>query len=566
MIAAHGMANEDNKSSGRGDENQHHSLSGPPLKKRKSDGKISSRSSSSKDLRTTALLRWLVGSFHPLDLIHKTPMARDGFLSFCQSINSNFSLPTLDSLATLADQRYRAIQDELRDHIRRNDCEYLSVSIRRYLIRPIRKEQNTLSVNDQPVETYFPVHFTFCTSRFERKSITAAVIKETTIDESKSITEVDAVEQALSMLKVDKKSVVSLCILPSAESNEESRATEGSWMESIPGKEKGRRCVLGVLDSMVAELTRIFFLGLPEVESWTLPINVSASFDTDHRHLSTQITYRHLQTASEIGGYDILSIKPRILAVLAPFKDAIDTISSDLYPTIGLTISILRRIQSVLDDLATAEECEKENERSDRARDVANGFLDAIQKKFSLTFETFLSETASGLWTIPLDPRLVLMNGLSDSEQEKVKTMLWEQVKSIFVENKQNVDAARTTQSHSESGISRSTMGGLFLGDLEDDAPKSIVDAEAYAKSNVESYFTAASSRGRIEDPLLWWSCNQGSFPELAILARKWLGTTAIYAGPIGSRMGPHKVIPIRGESEHEIIRMIYLHENQLLI
>ena len=60
----------------------------------------------------------------------------------------------------------------------------------------------------------------------------------------------------------------------------------------------------------------------------------------------------------------------------------------------------------------------------------------------------------------------------------------------------------------------------------------SATEKEEYAKRNVESYFNTVRSQRRIDDPLLWWKNNQSQFPELASLARKWLGTSVVYAGP----------------------------------
>ncbi|OEU17921.1 hypothetical protein FRACYDRAFT_268830 [Fragilariopsis cylindrus CCMP1102] len=86
-------------------------------------------------------------------------------------------------------------------------------------------------------------------------------------------------------------------------------------------------------------------------------------------------------------------------------------------------------------------------------------------------------------------------------------------------------------------------MGGIFWGEADctttadnddndstglpgDDATSSgnvNVNYCEYAKKNVESYFNTVQSQRRIKDPLLWWKKNQDQFPELAILARKWI-------------------------------------------
>ncbi|KAG7355132.1 hypothetical protein IV203_004488 [Nitzschia inconspicua] len=570
MVAFHGMSTRksDNKNKDDGSDMDHSTQEDgpPPMKKRnvneRSQIGTRDRSTSSPPTvvtRTAALLRWLIGSYHPLDLVHSTAASSMGFAAFCGSLNSNFNLPPFQNLVSLADQRYKAIQDQLRLHIHRKDFEYLSVSVRRVNVCHVSNKGHPQNPTDQGTTTYFPVLFTFCTPHFGRKSMTAAVIKCDTVDKNQPLTEYDAVDKALSMLGVDKENVASLCVLPQVDSENGSKITaKESWIETNLTAWQQMSCVVDQMDGLVTECFTAYF---KEVFSVKLESLVSNQ-DTTNDRLSHQI-YRMLESSNELDGHDISFVRPQLLAILAPFKDAMVTLSSDVCPTIGLTCSILRRVQSVLNGRNVNEAMENSSNNERRSNEMMQGLLDKIRGKFSTAFGALVEVDSSALWTVPLDPRLILMNGLSESEKEKVKSTLCSSVKSLVLNDLASEDS---TAENNENAPSTSTMGGLFLGDRKDQTPKSIDEAEAYATSNVDSYFTAVSSQRRINDPLVWWNHNHASFPELATLARKWMATSTIYAVPTINPAEREKVIRIKCEDEKDVVQMIYLHENQRLI
>jgi hypothetical protein len=139
------------------------------------------------------------------------------------------------------------------------------------------------------------------------------------------------------------------------------------------------------------------------------------------------------------------------------------------------------------------------------------------------------------MWTIPIDPRLIHMKGLSSEEKEKVTATLIDNVKQLKLSLSSSTDEEVMGNKVSGKGSKQetSTMAGLFFGDdaeMEESTDSGTeATAAAYARTSVDRYLDAVKSNRRIDDPLSWWNQNREQFPELAMLARKWLGASAIY-------------------------------------
>jgi hypothetical protein len=565
MVAVHGLKIDNGDYDGGAADSNDERLSeenGPPLKKRKATSSGNRAAAS----QTVALLRWLVGSYHPLDLVHTTSAAMSGFVNFCRSLNGSFCLPPLQHLVALADQRYRELQDEIRHYLNDKECGFLSVSVRRVKVRCISKHDDTPNSNVQDVRWYFPVQFTFCTSNFEKKSLTAAVVKRET-DEGGPINENDAFEQALAMFNVDKKRVTWASCLPSQD-GDGFGSVEGSRIDDTDSQMTVTRCVVDQMDEMVMNCTQTFLKNHFDGE---FNLQESTHDSTQIQRSWTHRMYQLIESANEkeMEGQTLAIARVHLLKILAPFKDAIETLSSDPYPTVGLAISVLRRVQRVLGDVDLSSRLEPSVEGSDnqqKMKEVMEDFLHATQSNFHESFKPFLREDAHGLWTVPLDPRLVLMNGLSENEQDNVKSSLCNAVRDFIQEKMQHTDPTIARRDKNGFGPSASTMDGLFLGDAINDSHTSVEDAEAYAKSNVESFFLAVSSHRQINDSLQWWKNHHSSFPELSCIARKWLTTSTIYAGPTVNSDERNAIIPINYENEEDIVRAIFLHDNEILI
>ena len=179
------------------------------------------------------------------------------------------------------------------------------------------------------------------------------------------------------------------------------------------------------------------------------------------------------------------------------------------------------------------------------------------------------------------------MQGLSDTEQKLVKSTLIEEVeKAVQIidekgRNRNGTDIANDMeQSTSKWGgirhSSSSTMGGIFWGEdsnlATSDNPSSNLfssntkNAKEYARLNVNSYFNTVHSQRHIKDPLLWWSNNQNQFPELAMLARKWICASAVYGRKNTRDFESTNVIQTTCTDVENIRRMIFLHDNNDLL
>jgi hypothetical protein len=359
---------------------------------------------------------------------------------------------------------------------------------------------------------------------------------------------------------------VNLSMLPSEESEDPHAIEEESRIHT-----ESPHCVIHILDEMVMNCVQ---LCLKDVHGRASAVQTQKQ-DIFGEHLFfTHQIFQSFQSTTETGARDMTYVRIQVLAVLAPFKDAIDTLTLDSYPTLGLAILVLRRVQSVLNDLKIDElsvsgrikdESVEDSQGADpdKTKAIVDVFLKTIQKTFATTFKSYVEVNASAQWTIPLDPRLILMNGLSVNEQKKVKDSLSEAVKVLVCKGSFSNDRGITWKGDEAADTpTTSTMGGLFLGDSRDVGSTPMENGEDYSRANVESYFKAVSSHRRIHDSLQWWKNNHTSFPELAVLARKWMATSAVYAGPKLRPNERNAVIPIYCEEEKDIVRAIFLHDN----
>jgi hypothetical protein len=195
------------------------------------------------------------------------------------------------------------------------------------------------------------------------------------------------------------------------------------------------------------------------------------------------------------------------------------------------------------------------------------GFQEALLTKLGTHFANLLEDHASFMWTLPLDPRLIHMGGLSEAERESVRATLQEKVTRRRLDNNNHGTGTAHVASPSNEYLSSLRMAGIFWGDdkgcsneavatVAKETSSTTMTASTYAKSNVERYFSFVTTSAPIPDPLGWWKVQQHDFPELAALAREWLAVSCI---------GP----PRDGRSIFEDTHLelaVFLHDNLAML
>ena len=142
------------------------------------------------------------------------------------------------------------------------------------------------------------------------------------------------------------------------------------------------------------------------------------------------------------------------------------------------------------------------------------------------------------LWTSTLDPRYGLHSShwRDKTEKDKVKDrLIKEVVKAAQHEEAKHPQEERI--SLCSSSESDSDDGGFSFGPQKkkrkkrQEEQKSTVSQEDRLKSlvthEVTSYFCEVEALKEVKCELLWWKSNRARFPNIALVARKWLGVVA---------------------------------------
>lgn len=480
----------------------------PPLKKRKPETEQSAQ---------MTLLRWIVSSFQPWSTV-ESPVFQDFACCLCAS----FDVPTKDEMISIAIENVEKVKVEVRRRLK--DCGKYSIGCLPFT------HQN---------KAYTSVTVTFCTPTFERETVSLGLItgKCTTA----------TVTSLLSEFSLSPNNVSCVTV------------TGGPEHTNLGIGRHGVSCVLFRMEKIVEE----------ECKSNVATNGVISFVLSKFSHMCStsfvQRLYTSLQTAlgSDIdwdGNAGQKMVARALSSILKPFYDANITLSGELYPTVGLTIPVSRRIRDIVSKLDVAQLTTECNDKTAVFR--IKEFCTSLLKQFSASFGSVLAEDPVLMWTVPLDPRLIHMGGLSKNEQESVTKMLVDKVKEKKrAATDANVASAEGAEDNGGSKVlpkaqESSTMGGIFWGDDAQDAANQNEAEATYAKSNVDRYFTSVKSQRRIEDPLDWWNTNQQDFPELAGMAREWLAASAV-----GPSVDEREKYP-----EGNIELMAFLHDNAHLI
>lgn len=479
------------------------SLSAPPLKKRS----INQPTQSSELL----LLKWAVSSFQPWSVVESK-----GIQAFCSSLSNSFSLPTKEGLIRIAT----------------DSAEKVKLEIRR-LLKDASKYSLICSEYQNAGKDYTSVKVTFCSSAFQLVSFTLGSVEGKCSDET-----VRALLKDYS-LSTTETTNVTLMNVPSTVNL------------GIGGEE---RCVLQKLDSVLQASIAAKGPMSNLIKHSTSDLETVKAVYNEVQDFVSALSSEEGAASKKATDEEVVMLK-FFTTALRPFFDAHNTLAGETYPTIGLAIPVIRRIRDVLEKMNIADLTSSSMD-SQTVKTVTD-FHKTLVSKFSETFAYILDENPAGMWTMPLDPRLIHIGALSDQEKEAVSKILIEKVKEKKMESSEPEAASDSVLpgGKAEKPSEASTMGGIFWGDDTVDNDASGGNAEAalsYARSNVDRYFTTVKSQRRVEDPLAWWKENNGDFPELASLAKVWLGAPVI--GPEADGRTDHL--------EGNIDLMVFLHEN----
>jgi hypothetical protein len=499
MMAYHGLINTDGDtdvSTGTPDQALARSRSTgtsgkePPLKKRK-------QSVSKGDSQPLLLLKWVVGSFRPLSIIQDP-----GFKELIYGLPESY---TKEDVLSLARTKVETVKAEL--HQQLTQCDDYSLAYEMF---------------ENQGEPYCSVRITFCTATFERNSFT---IKVAPCKSRASVVEEALQEYDLSAEKISTVTQKHAAI-------DSAFASIGAQLNV--STEFYSPCSLNTMDDVV--------MTCMSTDPTKQLVAVIREHVKNHKPLcNAKDAYLMIQEFLDLPNNDAKkeddvaypttqqqSMAKALGEMLKPFYDATKTLSGEPYPM--MTIPVFRRINDVLDKVDVKESLGSAFEATSMEQ-----FRQALSAAFSQAFSSILDGSSPFMWTIPIDPRLIHMKGLSSEEKEKVTATLIDNVKQLKLSLSSSTDEEVMGNKVSGKGSKQetSTMAGLFFGDdaeMEESTDSGTeATAAAYARTSVDRYLDAVKSNRRIDDPLSWWNQNREQFPELAMLARKWLGASAIY-------------------------------------
>lgn len=252
-----------------------------------------------------------------------------------------------------------------------------------------------------------------------------------------------------------------------------------------------------------------------------------------------------------------------ICKLLDLFDLATKALSGEKYPTWALTLPVLREIKhnlmafEVTGGVAQADWYEY-------AKTTVIVFRDELLKEFKGRFQQI---DMSLLWTILLDPRLTTMNGFSDEERNKAKTMLLHEMKKASKQEtcrKKDMIIELTEDDHTSNMIAEDNyiLGSIFSrSDAERGNDEN--DNDYSHEKELETYLTHCKN-SKIRVPLNWGCDNQESYPTLAWLSRKWLCavSTSVSSERLFSRTGA-TVTSRRARLKDDHVEMLtFVHDN----
>lgn len=127
-----------------------------------------------------------------------------------------------------------------------------------------------------------------------------------------------------------------------------------------------------------------------------------------------------------------------------------------------------------------------------------------------------------------LDPRFYELKFLSDED----KTWIWEELETelrkLYPENQIKANKIENVLSSDEDDPPPKKKFRSLMADSDDEDEFSIsLEAPITASKQLQNYKNMTTKCHRGEDPLKWWKENSNLYPEVSVLAKKYLSIVA---------------------------------------
>lgn len=239
-----------------------------------------------------------------------------------------------------------------------------------------------------------------------------------------------------------------------------------------------------------------------------------------------------------------------ITPILSPLAEATELLTTEDLPNAGSVIILLRQLLSVdlkIDDTDSA-----------LSRSLKSTLQEKIQARFNLRDLVPLSLTSPLVIAMALDPRYKGLKFLGDKVEEVNDFILCMMEPTGSSQPNPVKEEPGLLLSQEDQPATKKRLCDSLLGDLVVD----LTESSDYTYSKELEDFQKETVR--IRDPLQWWKINEGRFPHLAHLARKYLTiqATEVSSERIFSAAG-HTITKLRAGLDGDTAdKLIFLHKN----
>ena len=207
-----------------------------------------------------------------------------------------------------------------------------------------------------------------------------------------------------------------------------------------------------------------------------------------------------------------------ICPVLEPLAEATELLATESSPTLSSVHVLLKSLWEALN--STPGEAKV-------ASDLKNKIRDGLKKRFNLTPDGLPSDaslTTPAMIATALDPRYKTLRFLPEEKRtrvfEAVEALLDDRPETAEQEDLPVAVPALAVKQESYDSPSKKLLLSCLAGDVVDLTQ----GQDSSVSQEVRAYRDAIVSA---PNPLLWWKLHRNQFPNLAKLARKYLGIPA---------------------------------------